>query len=86
LHLLDARKLGLLHPARPGGRFTEKLLTLTAPHRGDTGARLEWIARAVPRFMRMLRARWKTLGIDQFCKWFRVYEWTPGTDGKGHPK
>ncbi len=33
----------------------------------------------------MLRSIWKALGIDPFCTWFRVFEWTPGTDGKGNP-
>jgi hypothetical protein len=72
----------------PGGRWSEKHLVLTIPHfatgAGAPTARIEafWTARhhfgrSLQRYWRKKRAR----GVE----YLRGFEWTPGSDGLGHP-
>jgi len=119
------------------GAWTDKLLTLTAPHVGAVEERVAWVRRAIVRFRRWwsdhiphiatdkrrrglvwdgrckwcnVRFHWKTPPIcakqsagspDARCEatgwrspmphecgpvaWTRVFEWTQGSDGLGHP-
>jgi hypothetical protein len=81
-----AEKKGLLLPMRRGGRWSEKLLTLTAPHvPGDTVAgRVKRVADAWGHLLRRVNAHWR--GMDaRTANFFRCLEWTPGDDGAGHP-
>lgn len=67
-------------------RFTEKLLTLTVPHAiQDARRRFELVKLGWPHFLRALNARWKRAGIKEHVYWYRVHEWTPGSDSFGHP-
>jgi hypothetical protein len=82
--LRQATQDGLTNP-RKFDRYTEKFMTLTAPHVGDWRDRLNAIVLAVPRFIRELRKKWRASGHLERCAYVRVYEWTPGEDGLGHP-
>lgn len=84
--LADAKARGLLRPERRGGRWSEKFLTLTAPHGplDSIDARIERVLDAWPRFLRKLNAFWKRNDVRS-AEWFRVFEWTPGSDELGHP-
>jgi hypothetical protein len=92
-----ALRAGVLRRSLPGGRYTEKFLTLTVPHGGlDLGERIEtafdaW-RRFVPKLRRYMREHEQQFlrrepGEDGARSWwyFRRFEWTPGTDGQGHP-
>lgn len=85
--LLAARRRGLLAQIRRGGRWTEKLLTLTAPHvREDTIARrIERIFSAWTAFLKIFNAHLRAIGGHASARWFRVVEWTIGHDALGHP-
>jgi hypothetical protein len=70
-------------------RWTEKFLTLTAPHCSEhsVGQRIEMSFDAWELFLKSLN-RWflEKAGADKsFVAWFRSFEWTPGRDGRGHP-
>ena len=76
------------------GRFTEKMLTFTVPHFGEAieavGERINAIFDAWRVFSRRLQAylrrrkKWDPLGARSL--WLhRAFEWTPGSDGRGHP-
>ncbi|MGC4088725.1 MAG: hypothetical protein QM756_12670 [Polyangiaceae bacterium] len=76
---------GLLREFRPRGRWGERFLTLTMPH-GVRSIR-ERIALALdawPVFLRLFNAYLDGRDL-QSVEWFRVFEWTPGADGFGHP-
>lgn len=78
-----------------GGRWTEKLFTLTIPHfQEDTDPetvrlRIRAIFQAWKFFARLWSAHWRK--VRKFANaaerpWlFRSFEWTPGSDGLGHP-
>ena len=83
-----ARQRGLLDPTRPRGRWSEKLVTLTAPHAGEHSVqrRIVLILDAWGHFRRRLRRYLKERRAEQTSHWFRVFEWTIGmNDQKGHP-
>ncbi|MDQ2647190.1 MAG: protein rep [Myxococcota bacterium] len=81
----DAERRGLLRPHRRGGRWSEKLLTLTAWHDLPLVAqRIGRILAAWPLFLRRLTDFWRAHDVKS-AAWLRVFEWTPGKDGYGHP-
>jgi hypothetical protein len=84
--LAEAEARGLLMPSRRGGRYSEKFLTLTAPHVStDTiASRIERVAVAWSRWLRKLNRYFQDKAIRS-VEWLRVLEWTPGKDGLGHP-
>jgi hypothetical protein len=82
----EATRRGLLNPSHRS-RWSEKFLTLTAPHfpHHSIAERIEIVMRAWARFLRLLNAYWKARGVRS-AEWFRVFEWTPGvSDHLGHP-
>ena len=82
-----AQQRGLFWELRRGGRWSEKFLTLTAPHfpHHTVIERIEIVLRAWVRFLRLLNGYWKGRDIKS-AEWFRVFEWTPGkSDHLGHP-
>jgi hypothetical protein len=97
----NASRLGLMWKARgmgltgrwlpregAGARFTERLITLTAPHVGTARERVQWMRDAFKRFNRHLREhRLAQLGREKagLCESARFFEWTDGDDGLGHP-
>ncbi len=96
--LAAALKRGLFRRDRPGGRFGEKFMTFTVPHRGwddRTGRyfvlsaeeRVRLRDEAFPKLIREVRRYWRVQSGDaaDFVAWQRRYEWTPGADGLGHP-
>lgn len=84
--LEQAQRRGLLSPYRPKGRYSEKFLTLTAPHvRGEpVGRRIERVFDAWPLFLKQLNTYFREHRATS-AEWFRVFEWTIGDDGHGHP-
>ena len=82
----EAESRGLYNPRRRGGRYTEKLLTLTVPHCRHDGV-AERIHRALDAFGFFGRKlqKWRRDYAVPMLEWFRVFEWTPGTDRRGHP-
>jgi hypothetical protein len=83
----SAERRGLLRSNRRGGRWSEKFLTLTAPHWSDKSVaeRIAIVLGAWPRLLRLLNDHWKAHGVKS-AEWFRVVEWTPGSaDDGGHP-
>jgi hypothetical protein len=81
----DAIRRGLLNPSRKGGRWSEKLLTLTAWH--DVPSiqdRIRRVLLAWRQFLRKLNDFWRAGGVRS-AAWLRVFEWTPGSDDYGHP-
>lgn len=84
--LEDAKTRGLLLHNRRGGRWSEKLLTLTAPHvRGDSVIeRTERILAAWREMLRYLNRRWRAQRAKS-TQFYRSLEWTPGDDAAGHP-
>jgi hypothetical protein len=89
--MLHARTAGLFRRDRRGGRWTEKLLTLTVPHfvpRGDAvTARVEASFAAWRLFSLHLQKAWRERPCAPGTKriYYRAFEWTPGKDRKGHP-
>lgn len=82
-----AQQRGLFWELRRGGRWSEKFLTLTAPHfaHHTVTERIEIVLRAWVRFLRLLNRYWKGRDIKS-AEWFRVFEWTTGkSDHLGHP-
>jgi len=84
--LVEATRRGLLNPLRRKGPFSEKFLTLTAPHvRGDSIAqRIDRVFDAWPLFLRQLNDYFREHTIKS-AEWFRNFEWTSGDDDRGHP-
>lgn len=84
--IADAERRGLLRANRRGGRWSEKFLTLTAPHSHahSIADRIKHVQGAWKRFLRLLNTSWKEDGVRS-AEWFRVFEWTPARDGRGHP-
>jgi hypothetical protein len=85
--LAEAKSRGLLVASPKHGRWSEKFLTLTAPHvQTDTiRLRIERVFNAWPRFLRRLNKHFKEHRIKS-VEWIRVFEWTPGESDKlGHP-
>jgi hypothetical protein len=85
--LVAAAQRGLLEPRRRGGRYSEKILTLTSPPlpRDSVASRIARTAEAWVFFRRWLKKYVKSRGAPTL-EWFRVLEWTPGkSDGLGHP-
>jgi hypothetical protein len=85
--LAAALRRGLLLPFRRGGRFSEKFLTLTAPHvSGDTiRGRIVRVLEAWRRFLKRLNRFLKKCDAKS-AEWFRAFEWTAGfSDDAGHP-
>ncbi len=72
-------------------RWSEKLITLTVPHSEcgvsvDSVRRVRLVADAWTHLLRSMRKKGpfrKDRGLEPF--WYRVSEWTPGSDGRGHP-
>jgi hypothetical protein len=77
----------LFWPGRRGGRWTEKLLTLTLPHLPEHAARqrIDAAFRALFLFLKALKKWLRALPEFRLVAWFRTFEWTPGSDGQGHP-
>ncbi len=82
----EAVRRGLLRHSRRGGRWSEKFLTLTAPHdpADSIALRIANLLGAWKRFLRKLNEHWKAVRVSS-AEWLRVFEWTPGNDGRGHP-
>jgi hypothetical protein len=88
--LQRARRKGLLHPRRRGGRWSEKFLTLTIPHveadrweeeslgpSAATFRRVQLIFRAWRPFsLRFQRWIRKNVPKGQKVVWYRAFEWT----------
>jgi hypothetical protein len=72
-------------------RWSEKFVTLTVPHmecgeRVTAERRVRLLESAWTIFLRTIRSRGafqRERGVDPV--WYRVTEWTPGSDGWGHP-
>lgn len=76
---------GLLRAARRGGRWGERFLTLTLPHtEASIDERIGSAFRAWPAFLKLFNAYLRERDLRS-VEWFRVFEWTPGSDGLGHP-
>jgi hypothetical protein len=98
LALLEGLRYNLFRPNRAGGRFGEKMLTLTVPHlalEDATGelrrkatctldARIRALFGAWPRFVRKMNRWWKA-HHQTGVRYHRAFEWTLANDGKGHP-
>jgi hypothetical protein len=98
--MLNAALQGRLHPPRPGGRWGERMLTLTEPHllEHSLEQRFAFLLDAWPHFLRCLNEWLRSKGIgkgdrDQvaehpgrYVHWYRVVEWVPARDDDmGHP-
>lgn len=91
-----AGRIGWRAKYRAGGAWSDRHLTLTAPHivvRDDSGAvdvwrtvtaRLDLLWAALSRFWKRFRKLNKPLFADGL-EFYRCFEWTPGSDGLGHP-
>lgn len=84
--LAEAARRGLCHPVRRSRDWSEKLLTLTTPRlRGDTiTGRITRVLDAWKWFVRLLQA-WQREKQVPTLEFFRVFEWTCGSDTVGHP-
>lgn len=103
--VIQGHRYGLMRRYRAGGRYTEKMLTLTVPHikladckvvpslrgkdvrtmsRDDVDARIRAAWLAWPRFMRKLNRHWRARW-EHHVRYHRAFEWTPASDGIGHP-
>lgn len=82
----EAAQRGLLRAIRRGGRWSEKLLTLTAPHLESDSLehRIERMFKAWRVFLRAFN-QWLRRCDLRSVEWLRVFEWTPGDDAVGHP-
>ena len=80
-----ARERNLFFPLRRGGRYGERFLTLTMPHENPSVAgRIAQAFAAWPRFLKLFNVHLRAHAIRS-VEWFRVFEWTSGDDGQGHP-
>jgi hypothetical protein len=82
-----ARVGGLLRHDRKGGRYSEKLVTLTMPHVERLGVRerIDTIKAAWPIFLKQFNVWLRGRHAAERSHWLRNFEWTPGEDEKGHP-
>jgi hypothetical protein len=81
----QALERNLFRPLRRGGRYGERFLTLTVPHECPSiGERIGVAYAAWPRFLKLFNGYLRDRVIRS-VEWFRVFEWTPGEDGLGHP-
>lgn len=84
-----ARVRDLFEHSRPGGRWTEKLLTLTAPHFAEHGVakRIELLFAAWPLLRDSIKKHLaqRAAPHEHLVAWFRSFEWEPGHDALGHP-
>lgn len=80
---------GLLRRNRKGGRWSDKLVTLTIPHVGehDIGDRIAIVHRAWTHFLKEWNAwlREAAPHLRRFATWYGSHEWTLGDDHRGHP-
>jgi hypothetical protein len=81
----DVQRRGLLVGF---ARWSEKLITLTVPHEEagasmSPGRRVELLRGAWTRLLRWLNR--SGAFSARGAAWYRVTEWTPGSDGLGHP-
>jgi hypothetical protein len=69
-----------------GGRWSEKLITLTVPHSGDVRRDVHALKRAWPRFKRRLAAYLKRRGCQRWREipYWRATEITHSDDGHAH--
>lgn len=98
--LANAREELRLRPDRPGGRWGERMVTLTVPH--DPSHSLEerfcYLLDAWPHFLRSLNDWLREKGIGKgtreqvsahpgrYVHWYKVVEWVPAQDDEsGHP-
>lgn len=80
-----ASERGLFRAVQRGGRWGERFITLTIPHgAASVAGRIEIAFRAWPVFLKLLNEHFRDLGVRS-VEWLRVFEWTPGSDGLGHP-
>lgn len=83
--VLRGQERGLFRPIQRGGRWGERFITLTVPHAAFTVAgRIQLAFAAWPPFLKLLNQYFESVNVKS-VEWFRVFEWTPGTDGFGHP-
>jgi hypothetical protein len=81
----QAMERNLFRPVRRGGRYGERFLTLTVPHESRSIAgRIGLAFAAWTRFLKLFNAHLRA-HVIRSVEWFRVFEWTPGEDGLGHP-
>jgi hypothetical protein len=84
-----ATNLGLMRHNRYGGAWGERMMTLTLPRDPKRGIkdRVDLVRRAWARMRRALRTWWKKLYQREHreIRWSAHLEWTPGSDGLGHP-
>jgi hypothetical protein len=85
--LSRVKDLYLHRLGRHGGRWSEKLLTLTLPHLAVHTARqrIEFAFRALFLFRKAFKKWLRSCPHSGLVAWFRTFEWTPGSDGRGHP-
>ncbi len=85
MKLEQARARGLLFRWRKGGRYSEKLFTLTIPHheRDTVRGRIESVLSAWKYFLKSFNAWARSKKFE--LEWVRVLEWTQGSDNLGHP-
>jgi hypothetical protein len=79
--------MGLHRLGRHGGRWSEKLMTLTLPHLAEhtVGQRIEIAFRALLLFRKAFKKWLQSFQSSELVAWFRTFEWTPGSDRLGHP-
>lgn len=88
LVVLDtASAAGLLSHDRCGGRYSEKLVTLTAPACVDASirGRIDIVRDAWKYFLKDFNGWLRERDANRDAHWFRNFEWTPGADHRGHP-
>ncbi|MEY4549520.1 MAG: Replication protein [Pseudomonadota bacterium] len=98
--IADAREQGRLDHARPGGRWGERMVTLTVPHLPchSLEQRFGFLLNAWPHFLRGLNEWLRSKGIGKgtreqvdahpgrYVHWYKVAEWVPAQDDdSGHP-
>jgi hypothetical protein len=98
--MADAHEQGRLHPHRPGGRWAERMVTLTEPHLRchSLEERFAFLLDAWPHFLRRLNEWLRSQGIGKgsreqvaehpgrYVHWYKVAEWVPAQDDdRGHP-
>jgi len=84
--LARAKRLGLLRAHRAGGRYMEKLLTLTLPHveGHELERRIADLRAAWTYFLKSLNEALRERGVSS-VEWLRAFENEQGSDGHGHP-
>jgi hypothetical protein len=83
----DAAARGLLRVNRRGGRWSEKFVTLTAPHvaEHDIATRIRLHHAAWGIFLKRLNRHLRSVNAHHSTQWYRCFEWEPGSDRRGHP-